>query len=140
MRVCRTARVMNRVNERKEKHRARQEEHGEAPMDASRGAVEAQLEELKEKLLAPIVRSIENTTLVSELRCVANEAAALAWFTVCPILVLPLLLEEKVRAALERWERQHQLLEGRGRSEMRSSRRQAIVLPHLAFGIWHSAF
>jgi len=54
--------------------------------------------------------------LVSELRWVANEAAALAWFTVCPILVLPLLLEEKIRAALERWERQHQLLECRVRS------------------------
>jgi hypothetical protein len=85
-------------------------------MDASRGAVEAQLEELKEKLLAPIVRSVGNTMLVSELRWVANEAAALAWFTVCPILVLPLLLDEKIRAALERWERQHQLLECRVRS------------------------
>jgi len=85
-------------------------------MDASRGAVEAQLEELKEALLAPIVRSVENTMLVSELRWVANEAAALAWFTVCPILVLPLLLEEKIRAALGRWERQHQLLECRARS------------------------
>jgi hypothetical protein len=94
-------------------------------MDASRGAVEAQLEELKEKLLAPIVRSAGNTMLVSELRWVANEAAALAWFTVCPILVLPLLLEEKIRAALERWERQHQLLECRVRSAeggMRTSR------------------
>jgi hypothetical protein len=108
---------MKKANEKKEPHRARVRASAhEGPMDASRGAVEAQLEELKEKLLAPIVRSVGNTMLVSELRWVANEAAALAWFTVCPILVLPLLLEEKIRAALERWERQHQLLECRVRS------------------------
>jgi len=71
-----------------------------------RGALEEQVERLKERLLGPMVSSIENATLVRHLRSVANEAAALAWFTVCPVLVLPTLLEEKLRGALQRWERQ----------------------------------
>ena len=74
-----------------------------------RGAAEEQLERLKEQLLSPLLSSIENAALVQELRWVANEAAALAWFTVCPVLVLPTLLEEKVRAAHQRWERQQLL-------------------------------
>jgi hypothetical protein len=74
-----------------------------------RGAAEEQLERLKEQLLAPLLSSVENAALIQELRWVANEAAALAWFTVCPVLVLPTLLEEKVRAALQRWERQQLL-------------------------------
>lgn len=71
-----------------------------------RGALEAQLDQLKERLLEPVLNSIRSTAVVRELRQAANEAAALAWFTVCPILVLPTLLEEKVRSALQWWERQ----------------------------------
>ena len=74
-----------------------------------RGAMEEQLERLKEQLLIPLLSSVENAELIHELRWVANEAAALAWFTVCPMLVLPALLEEKVSAALQRWERQQLL-------------------------------
>jgi len=76
---------------------------------ARRGALEGQLEKLKEDLLAPILNSVESAALAQQLRWVANEAAALAWFTVCPILVLPALLEEKVRAALRWRERQEGL-------------------------------
>ena len=75
-------------------------------LTSRRGALEAQLEQLKERLLEPILNSVESAALAQELRRVANEAAALAWFTVCPILVLPTLLEEKVRSALKRWARQ----------------------------------
>ena len=53
-----------------------------------RGAMEEQLESLKEQLLIPLLASVQNVGLVHELRRVANEAAALAWFTVCPLLVL----------------------------------------------------
>jgi hypothetical protein len=74
-----------------------------------RGATEEQLESLKEQLLVPLLSSVENAALSRELRWVANEAAALAWLTVCPVLVLPALLEEKVCAALQRWERQQVL-------------------------------
>jgi hypothetical protein len=71
--------------------------------------MEEQLESLKEQLLVPLLSSVENAALIRELRWVANEAAALAWVTVCPVLVLPALLEEKVCAALQRWERQQLL-------------------------------
>ncbi|HXJ59053.1 MAG TPA: hypothetical protein VNU68_20535 [Verrucomicrobiae bacterium] len=74
-----------------------------------RGALEQELERLKEQLLAPILASVQNAVLLRELRWVANEAAALAWFTLCPVLVLPTLLEEKVNAAFRRWERQELL-------------------------------
>lgn len=74
-----------------------------------RGAFEQDLERLKERLLAPILASVHSPVLLRELRWVANEAAAMAWFTLCPVLVLPTLLEEKVNAALRRWERQELL-------------------------------
>ena len=70
-----------------------------------RGQLEGQLEELKERLWTQMVASIENTTLLRELRWVANEAAAISWLTACPVLVLPTLLEEKILTALKRRER-----------------------------------
>ena len=79
-----------------------------APM---RGAVERQLEQLKEKLLSPVLEKIGNVALLKEISWAANEAAALAWLTVCPILLLPVLLEEKVRTTLRKWERQQQVLQ-----------------------------
>ena len=74
-----------------------------------RGQLEAQLEQLKEKLVRPIVETITNTDLIREIAWAANEAAALAWYTVCPILILPALLDEKVRAAFKKWEKQQRL-------------------------------
>ena len=74
-----------------------------------RGAGEEQLERLKEQLLAPLLSSVTSHGLVRELRWVANEAAALAWLTACPVLVLPVLLEEKAHTALQHWEFQQRL-------------------------------
>jgi len=74
-----------------------------------RGVAEERLERYKQQLLKPILASVENQALMDELRAVANEAAALAWYTVCPVLVLPALLEEKTRMALKHWERQQRL-------------------------------
>ena len=85
------------------------EEPTPLPAAPSRGAMETQLERLKEQLLAPLLSSVSTPTLAHQLRCVANEAAALAWLTACPLLVLPALLEEKVRAAFDRWECQQRL-------------------------------
>jgi hypothetical protein len=79
------------------------------PAPPSRGAMETQLERLKERLLAPLLSSVSTPALAHQLRCVANEAAAVAWLTACPLLVLPALLEEKVRAAFHRWECQQRL-------------------------------
>jgi len=75
----------------------------------SRGAVEDQLEQLKHDLLQPILAKAEDTPFVKEILWAANEAAALAWCTVCPVLVLPGLLEEKVREALHKWHKQQRL-------------------------------
>lgn len=75
-----------------------------------RGPMEAQLEELKERLLQPLVKSAADSVLIKEIVWAANEAAALAWYTACPVLFLPDLLEEKVRGALQRWEKQEQIL------------------------------
>src|SRR5438876_367853 len=78
-------------------------------LTSRRGPLEAQLEQLKDRLLEQILNSVENAALVREILWVANEAAALAWFTGCSILVLPTLLEEKVRSALLWWERQENI-------------------------------
>jgi hypothetical protein len=78
----------------------------------SRGAVEGELEKLKLRLLAPVMEKVTNAALVKELAHAANEATALAWYTVCPLLVLPGLLEEKLRFAVTRWQKQEQLLRG----------------------------
>jgi len=74
-----------------------------------RGRVEEELQALKERLLHGILEKISNTGLVREITWAANEAAALAWCTVCPILVLPVLLEERVRAAFVKWEKQQRI-------------------------------
>ena len=76
-----------------------------------RGVTEEKLERFKQQLLNPILATVENAALIRELCAVANEAAALAWCTVCPVLVLPALLEEKVRIALTQWDRQQRLLQ-----------------------------
>jgi|SRR5690349_1045011 len=83
----------------------------ESPMLTAprRGVTEEKLEQFKQQLLGPILATVECTVLIKELRAVANEAAALAWYTVCPVLVLPALLEEKTRLAIRHWERQQQL-------------------------------
>ncbi len=79
------------------------------PSVPCRGPLEVQLEELKERLLNPWLSATANTALVRECRWAATEATALAWYTAYPILLLPVLLEEKVRAALAKWEKQEQI-------------------------------
>jgi hypothetical protein len=86
------------------------------PVVPCRGPMEAQLEELKERLLQPLIQAVVSTGLAREIRWAATEAAALAWYTACPILVLPSLLEEKIGGALQRWDKQQQI---RARQSMR---------------------
>jgi len=82
------------------------EEAGELLFAPARGPLERRLEKLKDQLLRPTLETFSDSRLAKEISWAANEAAALAWMTVCPLLVFPDLLEEKVRAALKRWERQ----------------------------------
>jgi hypothetical protein len=70
-----------------------------------RAVQENEFERLKNKLLA---QQLVGTTpeLNAPLRRAANDAAALAWATVFPLLVFPVLFEEKTEAAVLRVKRQ----------------------------------
>ena len=74
-----------------------------------RGPLEGQLDKLKERLLRPFLNAATDAALARELMWAANEATALAWYTAYPTLLLPVLLEERIRAALAKWEKQTQI-------------------------------
>lgn len=65
-----------------------------------RAVQETEFERLKSRLLARQLAEAPTPELNSPLRRAANEAAALAWATVVPLLVFPVLFEEKIAAAL----------------------------------------
>jgi hypothetical protein len=71
-----------------------------------RALQETEFERLKGRLLARQLAEAPAPELNPPLRRAANEAAALAWATVCPLLVFPVLFEEKIQAALRQAERQ----------------------------------
>lgn len=75
---------------------------------------ENDLERLKNRVLQAALAGITSPVLAAPIRRAANEAAALAWLEVHPLLVFPALFEEKVRDARRRAHRQ-QLI--RARSE-----------------------
>jgi hypothetical protein len=78
----------------------------EAPFRAEQGK---RLEALKEKLKS---EKLEQVYALSErLTQAANEAAALAWVTPYPLLVFPVLFEEKADAAAFQAGRQHSVME-----------------------------
>lgn len=59
-----------------------------------RGTSESELEQLKDRLLRQALQRAD-PELNAPLQRAANEAASLAWFTPFPLLVFPILLEEK---------------------------------------------
>jgi hypothetical protein len=76
-----------------------------APPAPFRAVQETEFEQLKNKLLAEQLLDAA-PELNAPLRRAANDAAALAWATVFPLLVFPALFEEKIAAAVLRAERQ----------------------------------
>jgi|WetSurMetagenome_2_1015567.scaffolds.fasta_scaffold1086638_1 hypothetical protein len=76
-----------------------------------RAAQETEFERLKSRLLAEQLAGTPVPELNSPLRRAANEAAALAWATVVPLLVFPVLFEEKIEAALRQAARQARIRE-----------------------------
>jgi hypothetical protein len=76
-----------------------------APPAPFRALQENEFERLKNKLLAQQLHGAA-PGLNAPLRRAANDAAALAWATVFPLLVFPVLFEEKTEAAVLRAERQ----------------------------------
>jgi hypothetical protein len=74
-----------------------------APFHATQ---EDEFERLKNRLLAQQLNRTTGVKFNVPLRRAANEAAALAWATVFPLLVFPVLFEEKTEAAVLRAGRQ----------------------------------
>jgi len=83
-----------------------------APPAPFRARQEAELERLKTRLLAEHLGAFWHPQFGDRLRWAANEAAALAWVTPYPLLVFPVLFEEKAAVALLRAERQEQVRQG----------------------------
>ena len=71
-----------------------------------RATQENEFERLKNQLLARQLAAAQAPELNTPLRRAANDAAALAWATLFPLLVFPVLFEEKTGAALRQLERQ----------------------------------
>jgi hypothetical protein len=71
---------------------------------------DTEFERLKSRLLAEQLANAREAELYAPLRRAANEAAALAWVTFYPLLVFPVLFEEKTRTAISQHERQTRIL------------------------------
>jgi hypothetical protein len=76
-----------------------------------RAGLETEFERLKNRLLARELAVAPAPGLNVPLRRAANEAAALAWVTFVPLLVFPLLFEEKIAAVVRQARRQTHILE-----------------------------
>jgi hypothetical protein len=74
-----------------------------------RGAAEKDLEQLKARLLRPLLTPPMEPELNTALRRAANDAASAAWFTPFPLLFFPTLLDEKATAARRRQKRQQEI-------------------------------
>lgn len=79
-----------------------------------RAVSEDRFEDLKARLLKESLAGAWEPRLNSQLRRAANEAAALAWLTYYPLLVFPVLFEEKALAALSVAARQERVREQSG--------------------------
>ena len=79
------------------------------PVAPWRANLETKFELLKNELLREHLEQAVDGQFNSPLRRAANEAAALAWVTAFPLLVFPVLFEEKVQEAVARIERQEQI-------------------------------
>jgi hypothetical protein len=79
-----------------------------APVPA-RGPAENELEQLKARLLRPLLGPAAEPGMNMALRRAANEAASVAWFTPFPLLFFPTLLEEKAANARRQQKRQREI-------------------------------
>lgn len=69
------------------------------PAQAFRGAIENELERLKERLLATELARTANLETNVLLRRAANEAVSLVWLMPYPLLLLPALFAEKAQTS-----------------------------------------
>ena len=82
-----------------------------APPAPFRATQETEFERLKSRLLARQLAEAPAPELNTPLRRAANDAAALAWATLYPLLVFPVLFEEITLTALRQAERQARIFE-----------------------------
>ena len=75
-----------------------------------RGKMEVELDQLRDRLLEPLLEQANDVALLDSLRRAAHEAAAAAWLTPFPLLFLPGLFEEKTRKASLQVARQKAIL------------------------------
>jgi hypothetical protein len=80
-----------------------------APPPPFRARQDAELERLKKQLLQERRGEAWDSRRRSALRRAADDAAALAWVTPYPLLVFPVLFEEKAETALNQSLRQSQV-------------------------------
>ena len=80
------------------------------PAAPFRATQETEFERLKSQLLAQKLQQANEVELIPPLRRAANEAAALAWISFYPLLLFPVLFEEKVRTAIRQAKRQARIL------------------------------
>jgi len=80
------------------------------PAAPFRGTQETELDRLKNRLLRELLAGATTAELYAPLRRASNEAAALAWTTPFPLLVLPELLREKAETARRYTRKQAALL------------------------------
>jgi hypothetical protein len=81
------------------------------PAAPFRAVQENRFERLKDVLLDERLEKLLEPTFNSYVRTAANEAAALAWVTLYPLLVFPTLFEEKADSALQLAEKQEDVFE-----------------------------
>lgn len=103
---------------KREQEKSRKPVAGAAPWAADaepaaaapfRGAVEAELDQFKDRLLDQLMSQATTAEVQAALRHAANEAAAVAWTTPFPLLFLPALLEEKAQSARRHAARQERI-------------------------------
>ena len=74
-----------------------------------RALLENEFERLRDQMLGERLETVWEPELNHQVRRAANEAAALAWVTPYPLLVFPVLFDEKAEAAMLQAERQEQV-------------------------------
>jgi hypothetical protein len=77
-----------------------------APAAPFRATQETEFERLKNRLLARELTNAPAPEFTPPIRRAANDAAAIAWGTAFPLLLFPVLFEEKAAAGLNRLEKQ----------------------------------
>jgi len=75
-----------------------------------RNNIHAELQALKLSLLRPALQKATDPELCHRLRLAANEALATAWARPFPFLLLPCLLEDKIREVQQWFQRQQRIL------------------------------